>query len=414
MKWGLLMDEEALKEIWEEFCFHLSDNIDSNIRENIFEQKVLLTLEKLLGWSQFRGEIKLKPSLRIGRQGFIIPDIVIYSSDRAAIVFEIKRPYEDLNGPGSLGQLQSYMRQTKADFGVLIGNEIHVYYDGITNPQTDPLLLLRIPFKTDSPERIIFVELFNRNSFSIGEYEKYLKSHFDRLEQERKVNALREELQSNETCHKLLNLLRNEFRNAESQILNEAMEDIKINVSFQSVEDKKNVPTSMGKLNEPQDNIYVCKNKSSGKYFIHIKDMKDNNIHFVNPDGRLITLDADLFEQQKEESINYLLSYGLITKLQLDKYREYESEQSDVRGYTSPPRTKRLRPTYKDASRKKQSPSAYDWSRGISELSDISGRVTWRAICDYLNVEVGVDPARRVLKEWARVNRPDWREIPEP
>jgi len=117
------MDQETLRETWAEFCFHLSDNISPSINENIFEQKVLFTLEKLLGWSQFKGEIKVRPSLQIGRQNFITPDIVLYTPDnKAVIVLEIKRPAEDLGRPGTFGQLQSYMRQTKADFGFLLGN----------------------------------------------------------------------------------------------------------------------------------------------------------------------------------------------------------------------------------------------------------------------------------------------------
>lgn len=80
------MEQEKLREIWKELCFHLSDKINPNINENIFEQKVLFTLEKLLGWSQFKGEIKVKPSLQIGSQNFITPDIVVYTPDNKTVV----------------------------------------------------------------------------------------------------------------------------------------------------------------------------------------------------------------------------------------------------------------------------------------------------------------------------------------
>jgi hypothetical protein len=411
------MEQQALREVWAELCFHLSDNINPNINENVFEQKVLFTLEKLFGWSQFKGEIKVKPSLPIGRQSFITPDIVVYTPDnKAVVVLEIKRPAEDLSRLGSFGQLQSYMRQTKAEFGLLIGKEIHVYYDGVLNPHPDPLLLSKIRFKSDSAEGTDFVDLFNRNSFIAGKYESYLKAHIDRLERERRIDALREHLQSEETSQKMLKLLQAEFRDVEAQVLMEAMKGLTIKISYQQgYENKKNGPPDT----PMQETVFVCKNKTSGKYFIYIDDLRDNELRLINPDGKSIDLSADLFDQPKHESIKYLLSYKLITETQLKKYNEYESQQTEIGGTSikGDPRrimSKKKQSTGRTTGQKSPSPSPYEWSRGVPELSRISGRVTWRAICDYLKVDVGVDSARRVLKDWARENRRGWPEIPEP
>ncbi len=415
------MEQEALKEIWEELCFHLSDNIDPNIKENFFEQKVLLTIEKLLGWSQFKGEIKLKPSLQIGRQNFIAPDIVLYNHDnKAVVVLEIKRPTEDLSRSGSFGQLQSYMRQTKADFGILIGNEIHVYYDGVLSPNTDPLLLSKIFFKSDSEEGINFVELFNRNSFIAGTYKSYLTAHIAKLERKQRIGEVRKRLQAEETSQKIFKLLPSEFKDVETQVLMEAMKGLTIKISYQeSDDDKKNGHLDTGRSDEPQETVFVCKNKATGKYFIYLEALKDNKVNLISPDGVLIASSADLFDQPKDESIDYLLSYKLITEIQREKYNEYESQQVNYvdtlkDDYRDRPNIRRRQPTGRTASQRRQSPSAEEWSRGIPELSKIAGRVNWRSICDYLNVDVGVDSARRVLKDWARVNRRDWPIIPEP
>lgn len=415
------MEQEILKEIWEELCFHLSDNIDPNIRENFFEQKVLLTIEKLLGWSQFKGEIKLKPSLQIGRQNFIAPDIVLYNHDnKAVVVLEIKRPAEDLSRPGSFGQLQSYMRQTKADFGILIGNEIHVYYDGVLSPNADPILLSKISFKSDSEEGINFVELFNRNSFIARTYESYLKTHIDELARKRRIGEVRNRLQSDETSQKMLKSLQDEFRDIETQVLMEAMKGLTIKISYQeSDDDKKNDQLDIGKSDEPQKTIFVCKNKSAGKYFIYLEDMKDNKVSLISPDGVAITSSADLFDQPKYESIDYLLSYKLITEIQREQYNKYESQQDNDADtlrddYRNRPNGRRIQPTGRITGQRRQSPSAEEWSRGIPELSNIAGRVNWRSICDYLGVDVGVDSARRVLKDWVRENRRNWPIIPEP
>jgi hypothetical protein len=416
------MDQETLQEIWAELCFHLSDNVNPSINENIFEQKVLFTLEKLLGWSQYKGEIKVRPSLQIGRQNFITPDIVLYAPDnKAVIVLEIKRPADDLDRPGTFGQLQSYIRQTKADFGFLIGKEIRVYYDGTLSPHNDPLLLSKIRFISDSAEGIDFVEFFNRESFIAGKYESYLKVHIDRLELERKIDAVRERLQSEETSQRLLKLLQHDFTNVETQVLMEAMKGLKIKISCgQSLQSIRTISPQTAGSNEPQDFISVCKNKASGKYFIYMDGLKDNQIRLIKPDGGQVDLNADLFEEAKDESVDYLLSYKLINETQIEKYHQYESSQPEdldteaEHNSDKAKTTKRPRLSGISMGRKSPSPSAYEWSRGVPELSRISGRITWRAICDYLKVYVGANSGRRALKEWARENRRGWPPILEP
>lgn len=126
---------------WEEICFILSKNVNQNIAEKEFENEVIRAIEKL-GWLEYRGDIKKQPSLTLGRQSSIRPDIVIYGQqNEALIVVEVKRPVEDLSRYDSIEQLKSYMRQVKADFGLLIGRDIRIYYDGVSNPQNEPLLL---------------------------------------------------------------------------------------------------------------------------------------------------------------------------------------------------------------------------------------------------------------------------------
>ena len=332
------MDQEALREIWEELCFHLSDNINPNINENIFEQKVLFTLEKLK-WSQRRGEIKVKPSLQIGRQNTITPDIVIHTTNnRAAIVLEIKRPAEDLSRAGSVGQLKSYMRQTKSDFGLLVGREIHVYYDGSLNPDASPLLLSKIRFRTDSEEGINFVSLFNRDGFVAGEYESFLKAYIDRLDRERRINAVRDQLLSEETRQKMLILLQHEFNGVESRILMEALKGLTIKISHeQYYENTEKELLDVVTPERDHQTVTICKNISSGKYFIYLERTINNKLHLINPDGSHIITDeshfstkAPLFDQPKEESIEYLLSRQLITEAQLNKYMESQEVPDDA------------------------------------------------------------------------------------
>lgn len=416
------MDQETLRETWAELCFHLSDNISPSINENVFEQKVLLILEKLLGWNQFKGEIKVKPSLQIGRQNFITPDIVLYAANsRPAIVVEVKRPTEDLGKPGTFGQLQSYMRQTKADFGLLIGNEILVYYDGYLSPHAAPLLLSKIRYKSDSTEGTDFVDLFNRNTFIAGKYEPYLKAHIDHLERQGKINAVKERLLSEETSNKLLRLLESDFVDIEKPVLLEAMKGLTIKLSYYEPDESKKATARFTRIpNEPQESIFVCKNKVSGKYFIYLDDLRDRGIRLINPEGGQLDLNADLFEEPKDENVDYLLSYKLITDVQFEKYNQYISaqpEEFDDPIGRPPHQTKieRKRPIVRTTGgTKSPSPSAYEWSRSVPELTSLSDHVTWRAICDHLGVHVGGNSARRALRDWAKDNRRGWPKIPEP
>ena len=240
------------------------------------------------------------------------------------------------------------------------------------------------------------------------------------MELEQRINGLRKRLQSEETNKKILNFLQNEFNDVETPVLMEAMRDLTLEISYQQY----NVTTTQEQANtiianEPQETVYVCKNKSSGKYFVYVEGLSGNELRLVNPDGTLIVLSADLFDQPKEEKLDYLFSYELITKKQIEKYNEYESQVNDrlimpLDDYPNRIEIRRVRATARNNIQRRQTPPAYEWSRGVPELSRIEGLVTWRAICDYLKIDVGVDSARRVLKEWARINRPNWPRIPEP
>ena len=156
---------EIHKDKWEEICYILAESVNSNIHEDIYEQRILMILEKL-GWSQYRQEIVIRPSIQVGRQGHIQPDIVICGPEnKAVIVVEVKRPNEDIGKQTNIDQLKSYMRQMKSSFGFLAGSELHIYYDGYLNHYKDPLLIDKIQFDRDSDAGKQFVELFYKDHF---------------------------------------------------------------------------------------------------------------------------------------------------------------------------------------------------------------------------------------------------------
>jgi hypothetical protein len=73
----------------------------------------------------------------------------------------------------------------------------------------------------------------------------------------------------------------------------------------------------------------IYKNKSSGKYFIYIEDTDtDDGALFVSPGCKVIPLQLNLFFDEPEEGgEDDFLSDGLITKTQLERYRQYNEDR---------------------------------------------------------------------------------------
>jgi hypothetical protein len=218
-------------EKWDEICFLLSENIKKTLSEKEFENQVVRAVE-VLGWREFKNEIERQPSVQLGREGTLRPDLIIYGNDRKClIVVEVKRPAEDIKRDYVIGQLRSYMRQMKSDFGFLIGSDLRVFYDGPLNPHTDPILLERIDFDKQSKNGINFVNIFNKNSLESNQHAEYLKSKLHKFNKKREVNALIQQLISFEVKQKVVGYLRNEFPDTDDETFSEALQQVNIEIS---------------------------------------------------------------------------------------------------------------------------------------------------------------------------------------
>lgn len=109
---------------WNELCYILSENLPSNISEQLFELKVVQAFEKL-GWSQFNNEIIVRESIQLGASNRISPDLVLKSKDKGNLfIVEVKKPTMEVDNSTFKGQLSSYMGIMRLDIGILIGNKI--------------------------------------------------------------------------------------------------------------------------------------------------------------------------------------------------------------------------------------------------------------------------------------------------
>lgn len=59
------------------------------------------------------------------------------------------------------------------------------------------------------------------------------------------------------------------------------------------------------------------------------------------------------------------------------------------------------------------SPDPQLWVGSVSELRNMTGLNSWKAICDHFRINVGGDSARRKLQDWVRKNKPHWPSVPD-
>lgn len=242
-------------EMWAEFCFLLSENISSNLSEKDFENQVVRAIE-VLGWREFKNEIERQPTVQMGRDGALRPDLIIYGNDRKAlIVIEVKRPLENITRDNIIGQLRSYMRQMKADFGLLIGADLRVYYDGPSNPHSDPLLLERIDFERNSKEGITFFQFFNKQSFLHEEYGEYLEAKIKKFSKKREIKLLVDKILSLETKEKIMSYLRNEFADIGDETFSKAIDQVNIDISKKDTIQPIEVKPGITQIRQPKASI---------------------------------------------------------------------------------------------------------------------------------------------------------------
>lgn len=73
----------------------------------------------------------------------------------------------------------------------------------------------------------------------------------------------------------------------------------------------------------------ICKNKSSGSYFIYIHGSGLGEVLLVTPDAQIKSLRAELFSDIEEYTENYLLERSLVNTAQVQRFNDYKKSRSD-------------------------------------------------------------------------------------
>lgn len=73
----------------------------------------------------------------------------------------------------------------------------------------------------------------------------------------------------------------------------------------------------------------ICKNNTTGNYFIYINETGAKEALFVTPNAEIKNLQLELFTKPEKYPEAFLLEEDLITKEQSQRFHEYKKDRSD-------------------------------------------------------------------------------------
>lgn len=206
-----------MQETWNKFVYNLYEAKKKNMDENGYHS-LIETQFQWLEWLVFKGEICHKPTIPIGNNQSIQPDILIKKDDEEQFVIEVKRPVHTLR-ERERQQLVSYMRQLKLQVGVYIGEHIEVFYDQPNNK--DAVSVLKVDLELDSAKGAKFVELFSKKQFDKADIEAFCEERIKEMQRQESLNKIAESLVSEDggiqIAESLKRYLAEKYRNVFSE-----------------------------------------------------------------------------------------------------------------------------------------------------------------------------------------------------
>lgn len=220
-------------ENWNKLCYYLSEKITTDIPEIEFEPIVEKGLE-ILGWDEYSGDFEIRPNYQLGStKNSLKPDFVVKSNKTTEKLFviEIKRPKVPLSTQNQT-QLSTYMRQFKLEFGILIGPQIQIFYDGELNKNENAILLENIEFKRENEKGKQFIELFSKDKFDKTKLIEFAKKSLKKINEKKTEKEIKIKVLSND-FKQIISQIILEKLSAEYDIslVSKVIENIKIDIS---------------------------------------------------------------------------------------------------------------------------------------------------------------------------------------
>lgn len=242
-------------ERWNEINFILSEKVGSDTSEAVFEKHVIEAL-RIMGWSEFQGDLKVRPSFNIGAANRICPDVVVGSGEQNLFVIEIKQPGVTLTHRHT-EQLKSYLRFLKVEIGILIGEKIQLVYDGPLTENYNILIVEEIDFERNNSKGLNFIELFSKSGFDSSKIDNLVKNKVLENQDIKKIKKLKEEILSEDYIQELKALIKKDFQEAfEDRIINKALSQITITINNKVLPQirKETESKMINKISHPETN----------------------------------------------------------------------------------------------------------------------------------------------------------------
>jgi hypothetical protein len=326
--------------LWNNVCKIIQGYKHQNLPENKIEE-LWKTILMELGWSMINGELKTQVEIPIGANNKLRLDILLNVDNKNALVVELKRPNQILIDKHS-SQLISYMLQMRMKVGILICNELQIFYDDPTNDEK-PQKLLSIDFVENNQKGIDFFNLLTRSNFSEQRVQQYCESLLNERKDDEEAGKIVKELLSN-------NKIRNDFNDFlynkyGEKIAKRLIESIDITVRQKKPDPGPGPEPMIGALaksffgkwiteerfssSEIQalcDERYSRLNFSSG--YPILREITDANYNTVRYDhkgrarywrddfygyGKKFCISSQWYESQREQLISYFNRLGLDT-----------------------------------------------------------------------------------------------------
>lgn len=166
------------EDIWQDICYKVKKSMHKSERDF---QNEIVNIFGLLGWSERKGEIKTELPIQMGTSAKRA-DIVIFQNNKIQFIIELKKANSQIQ-QNYVGQLKSYMRQLRVDYGILIAEKLQLFYV----KDRDEKCIEEIEFDENNIAGIELFTLLSKFNFRVTELDNYCEKRVQAQIEEAKI-----------------------------------------------------------------------------------------------------------------------------------------------------------------------------------------------------------------------------------